>query len=225
MARSKAAGGCGNHYPARRICGALSISRRAAPSFAWALSQFTRQLGASRGSVRKVPQVDDNKAPRDLQEAADYYLTPRRQHPNAQNKMLMSGLGAWVGFDAFDLVDPLVNQPLLIMRAQTRVRADEAKSCTPSLQARRCSISFEALRTLISTAADRGEAQPVVPGQTGAGQYRIIDAGRRVSDEPFGSARVEGEELPSHSEVSVSASPQLRRPNLRWRRPRVPAGC
>ncbi|MFV3290414.1 alpha/beta hydrolase [Pseudomonas sp. NY11955] len=60
-----------------------------------------------------VPPLGDTKAPRDLQEAADYYLTPRAQHPNAQNKMLMNGLGAWVAFDAFDLVDQLLTQPLL----------------------------------------------------------------------------------------------------------------
>lgn len=50
-----------------------------------------------------------------MQEAADYYLTPRAQHPNAQNKMLMNGLGAWVGFDAFDLVETLLTQPLLVI--------------------------------------------------------------------------------------------------------------
>jgi fermentation-respiration switch protein FrsA (DUF1100 family) len=62
-----------------------------------------------------VPRLGDTSAPRDLQEAAEYYLTPRGQHPNAQNKMLMNGLGAWVGFDAFDLVETLLTQPLLII--------------------------------------------------------------------------------------------------------------
>jgi hypothetical protein len=62
-----------------------------------------------------VPQLGDTRAPRDLQEAAEYYLTPRGQHPNAQNKMLMNGLGAWVAFDAFDLVETLLTQPLLII--------------------------------------------------------------------------------------------------------------
>ncbi|MBP2839271.1 alpha/beta hydrolase [Pseudomonas sp. PNP] len=62
-----------------------------------------------------VPQLGDTSAPRDLQEAADYYLTPRAQHPNAQNKMLMNGLGAWVAFDAFDLIDQLLTQPALII--------------------------------------------------------------------------------------------------------------
>jgi fermentation-respiration switch protein FrsA (DUF1100 family) len=60
-----------------------------------------------------VPRLGDTSAPRDLREAAEYYLTPRGQHPNAQNKMLMNGLGAWVAFDAFDLVETLLAQPLL----------------------------------------------------------------------------------------------------------------
>ncbi|MFJ4255897.1 alpha/beta hydrolase [Pseudomonas monteilii] len=62
-----------------------------------------------------VPQLGDTSAPRDLQEAADYYLTPRAQHPNAQNKMLMNGLDAWVAFDAFDLVEQLLTQPTLVI--------------------------------------------------------------------------------------------------------------
>lgn len=69
--------------------------------------------GAAAVHVPYVPQVGDTTAPRDLQEAAEYYLTPRGQCATAQNKMLMNGLGAWVAFDAFDLVDPLLTQPLL----------------------------------------------------------------------------------------------------------------
>lgn len=57
-----------------------------------------------------------------MQEAADYYLTPRAQHPNAQNKMLFNAFGAWVGFDAFDVVDTLLTQPLLV------IAGDEAGS-------------------------------------------------------------------------------------------------
>jgi hypothetical protein len=58
-----------------------------------------------------VQQVGDKSAPRDMQEAAVYYLTPCGQQPNAQNKMLMNAVGAWVGFDAFDLVEILLTQP------------------------------------------------------------------------------------------------------------------
>jgi hypothetical protein len=78
--------------------------------------------GADVAFAPYVPQLGDKSAPRDLQEAADYYLTPRAQHPNAQNKMLLNALSAWVGFDAFDVVDPLLTQPLLV------IAGDEAGS-------------------------------------------------------------------------------------------------
>jgi uncharacterized protein len=78
-------------------------------------SRTAESAGAEPTYVPYVPRLGDTSAPRDLQEAADYYLTPRGQHPNAQNKMLMSGLSAWVGFDAFDLVATLLTQPLLII--------------------------------------------------------------------------------------------------------------
>jgi fermentation-respiration switch protein FrsA (DUF1100 family) len=51
--------------------------------------------GAAPVYVSYVPKVGDKTAPRDLQEAADYYLTPRGQHPNAPNKMLLTSLAAW----------------------------------------------------------------------------------------------------------------------------------
>lgn len=69
-----------------------------------------------------VPQVGDKDPSRDLQEATDYYLTPRAQHPNAQNKVLFNAFDAWVGFDAFDVVDTLLTQPLPV------VAGDEAGS-------------------------------------------------------------------------------------------------
>ena len=71
--------------------------------------------GAAPVYVPYVPQVGDKSAPRDLQEAADYYLTPRGQHPNAPNKMLMSGLGYVSLFKGFDRIDTLLTQPLMIV--------------------------------------------------------------------------------------------------------------
>jgi uncharacterized protein len=62
-----------------------------------------------------VPAVGDTTAPRDLQEAADCYLTPRGQHPNAQNKMLMTSLSYLVSFTGFDLVETFLTQPLLVI--------------------------------------------------------------------------------------------------------------
>jgi hypothetical protein len=85
--------------------------------------QYTREvhehlLNPRSGNPRRIwrrRQRGSTSAPRDLQEAAEYYLTPRGQHPNAQNKMLMNGLAAWVAFDAFDLVETLLTQPLLVI--------------------------------------------------------------------------------------------------------------
>ncbi len=71
--------------------------------------------GAAPVYVPYVPQVGDTSAPRDLQEAADYYLTPRGQHPNAPNKMLLTSVSNMVSFTGFDRVDTLLTQPLLVV--------------------------------------------------------------------------------------------------------------
>ena len=70
--------------------------------------------GAAPVYLPYVPQVGDRTAPRDLQEAADYYLTPRGQHPNAPNKMLLTSMSSMVAFTGFDRVD-LLTQPLLVI--------------------------------------------------------------------------------------------------------------
>lgn len=70
--------------------------------------------GAAPTYVNYVPKIGDKTAPRDLQEAADYYLTSRGQHPNAPNRMLMTSLSAMVSFTGFDRVD-LLTQPLMIV--------------------------------------------------------------------------------------------------------------
>jgi fermentation-respiration switch protein FrsA (DUF1100 family) len=65
--------------------------------------------------VNYVPAVGDRSAPRDLQEAADYYLTARGQHPNAPNKMLQTSLSYLAAFDGFDMIDNFLTQPLMII--------------------------------------------------------------------------------------------------------------
>jgi len=65
--------------------------------------------------VPYVPNVGDTTAPRDLQEAADYYLTPRGQHPNAPNKMLLTSASYMLSFTGFDRVESLLTQPVLIV--------------------------------------------------------------------------------------------------------------
>jgi len=71
--------------------------------------------GAAPVYVPYVPNVGDKTAPRDLQEAADYYLTPRGQHPNAPNKMLVTSLGNLAAFSGFEGAETLLTQPLLIV--------------------------------------------------------------------------------------------------------------
>ena len=58
--------------------------------------------GAAPVYVNYVPRVGDTTAPRDLQEAADYYLTPRGQHPNSTNQMLMTSVSHLVSFTGFE---------------------------------------------------------------------------------------------------------------------------
>jgi fermentation-respiration switch protein FrsA (DUF1100 family) len=65
--------------------------------------------------VPYVPEVGDKTAPVDLQEAAEYYRTPRGQHPNSPNKMLLTSLSYLVSFNGFDQADKLLTQPLLLI--------------------------------------------------------------------------------------------------------------
>lgn len=51
----------------------------------------------------------------DIVEAVDYYTTDRGQHPNSPNKLLFSGLEPAFGFDAFNLAEHLLTQPLHIV--------------------------------------------------------------------------------------------------------------
>ena len=59
--------------------------------------------------------IEFKTAPRDLQEAADYCLTPRGQHPNAPNKMLLTSVSYLASFTGFDLVGTLLTQPLIVI--------------------------------------------------------------------------------------------------------------
>lgn len=70
--------------------------------------------GAAPVYIPYVPAVGDRSAPNDLQEAADYYLTPRGQHPNAPNKMLLTSANYMIAFTGFDRVETLT-QPVMIV--------------------------------------------------------------------------------------------------------------
>ena len=71
--------------------------------------------GAAPMYVPYVPEVGDLTAPRDLQQAADYYRTPRGHHPNAPNKLLFIGQSTAILFDGFGQADQLLTQPLLLI--------------------------------------------------------------------------------------------------------------
>lgn len=79
-----------------------------------AKARTAEAAGAAPAFTNYVPAVGDKTAPRDLQEAADYYLTPRGQHRNAPNKMLLTSLSAQAAFTGFDRVD-LLNKPVMIV--------------------------------------------------------------------------------------------------------------
>ncbi|MFC9735089.1 alpha/beta hydrolase [Streptomyces roseolus] len=51
----------------------------------------------------------------DIEQAIDYYKTPRGANPNSPNKLRLSGLSAAVGWDAFHLAERLLTQPLQII--------------------------------------------------------------------------------------------------------------
>lgn len=71
--------------------------------------------GAAPLYVNYVPEVGDKTAPLDLQQAAEYYRTPRGGHPNSTNKMLFTGAGYGILFDGFGQADKLLTQPLLLI--------------------------------------------------------------------------------------------------------------
>jgi fermentation-respiration switch protein FrsA (DUF1100 family) len=94
--------------------GKAPVSEQLAMLEAVARQRTAEVAGAAPAYVPYVPNVGDKSAPRDLQEAADYYLTPRGQHPNAPNKMLLTSLALLVDFTGFDRVETLT-QPLMIV--------------------------------------------------------------------------------------------------------------
>ncbi|KAJ5297590.1 hypothetical protein PENANT_c005G05143 [Penicillium antarcticum] len=81
-----------------------------------AAAQITAEAkGAERASAPYVPPQPDDKTPRDMREASDYYLTPRAQHPRAENKMLYLSFPRVLTFDAFHLADVFLKQPVLLI--------------------------------------------------------------------------------------------------------------
>lgn len=87
--------------------------------------------GAEPGTINYVPAVGDTSAPYDLQDAADYYLTPRAQHPNAQNIMLDRSVPLLLKFDAYAFAEEYLSQPLLVIageQAESRWHSEKLAS-------------------------------------------------------------------------------------------------
>ncbi|MFP2906737.1 alpha/beta hydrolase [Pyxidicoccus sp. 3LFB2] len=95
--------------------GKASESELLATLEAVARQRTAEAAGAAPVYVPYVPKVGDTSAPRDLQEAADYYLTPRGQHPNAPNKMLLTSISHLASFTGFDRAATLLTQPLMVV--------------------------------------------------------------------------------------------------------------
>ncbi|MCW2370056.1 alpha/beta hydrolase [Sphingobium sp. B11D3D] len=103
--------------------------------------------GAEPVYVPYVPQLGDKSAPRDLQEAADYYLTARGRYPTSTNKMLMTSVSTLASFTGFEGADTFITQPLLM------IAGSEAGSLWHS-------------RELIAKAASKHKELVVLPGVT-----------------------------------------------------------
>jgi uncharacterized protein len=89
----------------------------AVPTLESAARQRTAEAkGAAAAYIPYVPAQPDENTPPDLAQAHDYYLTPRAQHPNAQNKKLFTkSISRIFAFDAFHLVEDLLTQPILMV--------------------------------------------------------------------------------------------------------------
>ena len=62
-----------------------------------------------------VPDAPDSSLPNTMQEAYDYYRTPRAQHPNSVNKVMFTSFNYLFTFAATDRIDTLLTQPLLLI--------------------------------------------------------------------------------------------------------------
>lgn len=77
-----------------------------------------------------VPDTVDKNTEPDLTEAHEYYRMPNRwQHPNSPNRFLFSSVDKIMAFSAFDRIDTLLTQPLLLIagsKAGSRWQSEKA---------------------------------------------------------------------------------------------------
>ena len=95
--------------------GKATVADQIATLEAVAKQRTAEAAGAAPVYVPYVPNVGDASVPRDLQEAANYYLGPRGQHPNAPNRMLLTSTSHMLSYTGFDQVETLLTQPLLVV--------------------------------------------------------------------------------------------------------------
>ncbi len=62
-----------------------------------------------------VPEKTDPNAPVTMNEAYEYYRTPRGNHPRSENKVLLMSLDKVMAFSAFQNIETLLTQPLLLV--------------------------------------------------------------------------------------------------------------
>ncbi|RFU93579.1 alpha/beta hydrolase [Citrobacter gillenii] len=80
-----------------------------------AKQRSSEAAGGAPVYVNYVPKLGDTTAPRDLQEAADYYLTARGRYPTSTNQMLMTSISTLASFTGFEGADVYITQPLLMI--------------------------------------------------------------------------------------------------------------
>jgi uncharacterized protein len=84
--------------------------------------------GAKPIYVNYVPEKPDATTPNDLVEATEYYRTPRAQHPNSTNLMLLTSLDKMLAFEAFANIETFLTQPILVVvgsKAGSRWQGEE----------------------------------------------------------------------------------------------------
>lgn len=62
-----------------------------------------------------VPEEVTEDMPVTLQEANEYYRTPRAQHPRSENKVSMMSIDKLMVFDTFHFADYFLTQPILVI--------------------------------------------------------------------------------------------------------------
>lgn len=71
--------------------------------------------GAEQLLGNYVPEQVTVDMPQSMQEAHDYYRTPRGGHPRSENKVSLLSMMKILSFEAFHLIDKLLTQPLLMV--------------------------------------------------------------------------------------------------------------